>query len=310
MSNAAFDSLERGGVTGWTGARSQWMDRCRRLHDLWGWLIPFRVVAETESLQAASELLHVAPSALSRSVHLLEDRLGIELFDRRSNRLVLNAAGRRLLAAIRTGMRGIDDAVTEIVGAGGAPALRVACPGELLPVVLRVIPGLATELGYRQIAVDEVDDDDVVAAVIRGSIDLAVVATPVGDDAVVVRSIGGVARAVFVARPPAGAVVAGELGFAVRVDRVGRPRDGVAADHPRLIAMRAATGAVVVEAVRAGGLAAVLPVAAGRAAGLVAIDAGIAPPPLELAMVCRPPIAGGGAYEAIGERLASVLRAL
>ena len=46
---------------------------------IWNWLPAFRAVAETEHLPTASDLLHVTPSALSRTIRLLEqaDMIGV-----------------------------------------------------------------------------------------------------------------------------------------------------------------------------------------------------------------------------------------
>ena len=289
------------------------MDRTRRLHDLWSWLIPFRVVAETESLQAASELLHVAPSALSRSVHLLEDRLGVELFDRRANRLCLNANGRRLVEAIRVGMRGIDDAVVEVLADASAQSVRIACPGELLPMVMAPIGALSVDIAAIRLAIDEPTDGDSLAPLRRGIVDVAIIITAIAavpEDAMVVRRVGALTRRVYVAGRSAASPAACELRYAARVDRDGVIRDGVPADRTRAIALRAPTGAALIEAVRSGGLAAVLAVAVGRAAGFTAVEVGFAIAPIEVAVVTRAPLAAPGVHDGLADRLASAMRAV
>ena len=52
-----------------------------RVSRIWNWLPVFRAVAETEHLPTASELLYVTPSALSRTIRLLEkdSRLLVEI---------------------------------------------------------------------------------------------------------------------------------------------------------------------------------------------------------------------------------------
>ncbi|MCG6507207.1 LysR family transcriptional regulator, partial [Vibrio parahaemolyticus] len=42
----------------------------------------FEVVAKTKSIRAASEVLHVSPSAISRKVSQLEAQLNVRLMDR------------------------------------------------------------------------------------------------------------------------------------------------------------------------------------------------------------------------------------
>ena len=81
------------------------MERVRRLARFWNWLPAFRVTAETAHLPTASEALHISPSALSRTIRLLEEDVGQPLFDRVGRNIALNAAGQRLLAAVRDAMR-------------------------------------------------------------------------------------------------------------------------------------------------------------------------------------------------------------
>jgi len=81
------------------------MEPAARIASIWNWLPAFRVVAETEHLPTASSILHITPSALSRTVRLLEKELGRELFRRVGRRIELTESGERLLARVRDGMR-------------------------------------------------------------------------------------------------------------------------------------------------------------------------------------------------------------
>ena len=47
----------------------------------------FEAAARTGSFARAADELHVTPAAISRMVHLLEQRLGVPLFERKANRL-------------------------------------------------------------------------------------------------------------------------------------------------------------------------------------------------------------------------------
>jgi LysR family glycine cleavage system transcriptional activator len=60
----------------------------------------FEAAARRGSLKGAADELHVSPAAVSRLVHLLEERLGLALFERRANRLVPTAAGRAYQAGL------------------------------------------------------------------------------------------------------------------------------------------------------------------------------------------------------------------
>lgn len=56
----------------------------------------FTVAAQTQSFVKAAHLLNVTHGAVSRQVRMLEDALGMELFDRRNRAIFLNQAGRTL----------------------------------------------------------------------------------------------------------------------------------------------------------------------------------------------------------------------
>ncbi len=86
----------------------------------------FRAVAETEHLQTAASALHLSPSALSRAVRLLEDDLGVPLFDRVGRGLRLNAQGEVMLGAVRDAMRGVHSALERIDGKGDHGTLLLA----------------------------------------------------------------------------------------------------------------------------------------------------------------------------------------
>src|SRR3954467_2270164 len=65
----------------------------------------FEAAARAESFAQAADELHVTPAAISRMVQLLEQRLGVPLFERKANRLVLTAAGR----SYQTGLTQVFD---------------------------------------------------------------------------------------------------------------------------------------------------------------------------------------------------------
>ena len=70
----------------------------------------FEAAARHGSFAGAAGELHVSPAAISRMVHLLEDRLGVALFERTANRLATTAAGR----AYQTGLTPLLDALASL----------------------------------------------------------------------------------------------------------------------------------------------------------------------------------------------------
>ncbi|MGX1018362.1 DNA-binding transcriptional LysR family regulator [Pseudomonas sp. Y3 TE3536] len=71
----------------------------------------FDIAAETESFVRAAERLHVTHGAVSRQVRLLEESLGIELFERRNRAIFLTAAGRALHGTTQAMFEQLEGAV-------------------------------------------------------------------------------------------------------------------------------------------------------------------------------------------------------
>ena len=65
----------------------------------------FCETANTRSIRAASERLHVAPSAISRQIAKLEHELRTPIFDRRAHGMTLTAAGEILQSKVEGIMR-------------------------------------------------------------------------------------------------------------------------------------------------------------------------------------------------------------
>ncbi|MBP1560075.1 MAG: LysR family transcriptional regulator [Oscillospiraceae bacterium] len=74
----------------------------------------FRVIARTESISKAAELLFIAQPSLSQTLKRLENELGTPLFDRRGRRIVLNGAGKIFLKYCDEIVFALDNATKEI----------------------------------------------------------------------------------------------------------------------------------------------------------------------------------------------------
>ncbi|MFK0274952.1 LysR family transcriptional regulator [Ensifer sp. NPDC090286] len=92
----------------------------------------FEAAARLESFSRAADALHLTHGAISRAVRLIEDDLGVALFERRSRRVFLTEAGRKLATAVREGFGLVENAVREIREVSGTPALVVSCEPTLL----------------------------------------------------------------------------------------------------------------------------------------------------------------------------------
>lgn len=102
----------------------------------------FIEVAQAGSVTAAAERLHVAPSAVSRSIARLEDALDTLLFERRARGMRLNAAGELLAAHARRAWHDIEQVASQIESLRGnrTGTVRVASTeglaSEFLPMLI------------------------------------------------------------------------------------------------------------------------------------------------------------------------------
>ncbi len=122
----------------------------------------FEAAGQLGSFTAAAARLTVAQSAVSRHVGVLEKFLGLPLFERRHQQLVLTEAGRHLLPVVTRSFDRLDGALGDIIAERGAlrPLLRVAMPptfaARLAVPILRDFrashPELAIEVASRSAA--------------------------------------------------------------------------------------------------------------------------------------------------------------
>ncbi|WP_432754299.1 LysR family transcriptional regulator [Pseudomonas sp. WMBT8] len=93
----------------------------------------FESAARLENFARAADELHLTPGAISRAVRLLEEDLGVDLFERRGRRVFLTDAGRRLAKATSEGLGLMTQAVREIrTDARRARQLVLSCEPTLL----------------------------------------------------------------------------------------------------------------------------------------------------------------------------------
>jgi len=104
----------------------------------------FAAVAEALSFSRASERLNISQSALSRQIQLLEEELGLRLFDRIGRTIALTPAGVELLQRCQTILSDVESVAlraTELAG-GSAGRLRIgATPQTLESVIANFLPG-------------------------------------------------------------------------------------------------------------------------------------------------------------------------
>jgi LysR family glycine cleavage system transcriptional activator len=110
----------------------------------------FEAAARLGGFAAAAAELHVSPAAVSRLVRLLEERLGVPLFDRAPNRLLLTAAGAHFhpgLTQMLDRLSALTDEVRELAGAqvvtlGVGPTFAIRWLIPRLSGLQRALPGV------------------------------------------------------------------------------------------------------------------------------------------------------------------------
>lgn len=85
----------------------------------------FEAGARHLSFKQAAHELHVTAGAISQQVRLLEERLGVQLFERRTRQVILTPAGETYLARVREAFRGLADATAELKPNGATSLLHV-----------------------------------------------------------------------------------------------------------------------------------------------------------------------------------------
>jgi LysR family transcriptional regulator for metE and metH len=141
-------------------------------------------VADVGSLTRAGDQLHLTQSALSHQLRDIEQRLGAALFLRVGKRLVLTPAGERLLESARDlldRLRQTEDAVRHLGKAGGG-VLRITTEcttcyhwlPPLLAVYRKRFPSIEVRIDVEATA-------HPLPRVLDGTIDLALMSTPVRD---------------------------------------------------------------------------------------------------------------------------------
>ncbi len=139
-------------------------------------------VAETGSVTRAGNRLHLTQSALSHQLRDAEEQLGTALFERKSGKMILTAAGERLLKAARAVLCELERAETEIQKNGNATKGLIRISTQCHTVYHWLPPRLILfQKQFPEVEVQLVIEatNNPFEALLEGKLDLAIINEPI-----------------------------------------------------------------------------------------------------------------------------------
>lgn len=151
---------------------------------------------ETGGFSAAARDMGLTPSALSKLVTRLEDRLGVRLLQRTTRRLLLTAEGEAFYARARPILRAMDEAEAEVTEAGESARglLRLHCGSAF--GMHQLTPGIPRfQERHPAVEIDITISDQPLGAMESG-VDLAIRIGPLDESSMVARRICNLERVI------------------------------------------------------------------------------------------------------------------
>ncbi|MEV6235525.1 LysR family transcriptional regulator [Lentzea sp. NPDC051838] len=133
-------------------------------------------VADEASVSAAAERLRIAQPSLSRQLRLLEQRLGLPLFERAGRRLQVTRAAEPVVAAARQALDAADDVlrVAQQAAQGQVGRLAIAVLPGCSPVQLvGALARFRRQHPLVAVSITELVDEDQWRALREGAVDVA-----------------------------------------------------------------------------------------------------------------------------------------
>lgn len=145
----------------------------------------FVAVATCGSFSRAAERCHVSQPSLSQQIQKLEKGLGLPLFDRLGRRVVLTAAGRLLLDRATAILATLEDTERQLRDGderhGGR--LAIGCIPTIAPYLLpAALERLLRQYPQVELSIHEDFTQHLLALLLGGELDLAVVALPIAEE--------------------------------------------------------------------------------------------------------------------------------
>lgn len=141
----------------------------------------FVAVAESGSMTAAANTLHVTQGAVSQQIKRLEESFGCSLFERDARRLELSLVGERFLGKARQLLRLNDEILADMNTRALAGALSIGVPYDLVgthfPAIIKAFSDAHPSVEISLVCGTSPELDD---ALHNGTLDLAMVEEPAG----------------------------------------------------------------------------------------------------------------------------------
>ncbi|MGH8187890.1 MAG: LysR family transcriptional regulator [Steroidobacteraceae bacterium] len=163
-------------------------------------IVAFVRVVEAHSFVAAAQTLGMSPSAISKAVTRLEERLGARLLNRTTRSLSLTDLGTNFYDRCREALGQLDQAESEVSEARGVPRgrLRVDVPVSLGRLL--IVPALPRFLRQNPELTLQMSMNDRVLDLVQEGIDAALRVGSLSDSSLIARRVGSF-KAVTCASP-------------------------------------------------------------------------------------------------------------
>ena len=145
----------------------------------------FCEVVRSGSLRRAAEILHIAPSAISRQISHLEHRVKAPLFERQTNKLVLTEQGRILADYAETidqGFRNVMVAIDDVSGYKRGHVRVATVEAMVAHVLARCISVFQSDFPNLTVSVEVMGTAHVVEAVVHDTADVGIAFCPEARD--------------------------------------------------------------------------------------------------------------------------------
>ncbi len=153
----------------------------------------FRAVMNTGSTTEAAKLLHVSQPGISRLVRHVELQLGVNLFERRSGRLVPTAEARELHEEIEKVYRGVlhvRDVAAHLRYGTNATLRLLSSANTALQLVPRSIAALVGQYPGARVLFESLPTREFVKLLVAEEADLAISSAPLDHPALEIEEIG------------------------------------------------------------------------------------------------------------------------